>query len=221
MANIHSIFTILLAVCLVLWMLYHIVYFNICTYDLKINYRQASLVCCSSWGLKEVDTTERLNKTNNYYTIQGEGACGCGCFPFTSGQEKKLGKPLKELNMCFMLFGRYGRLDSELYLKYLKHESLEEVAKGCLGEVAAISESVTAKELWFFFSPKDRIWVDNVEESLPGVVMVPAQEEASMKGDQTWSPGYLRVWKKSQMTRWNRGGFEIPSSGGRGIGFAK
>ena len=133
---------------------YHIVYFNICTYDFKINYRQASPVCCSSWGLKELDTTERLNKTNNYYTIQGEGACGWGCFPFTSGQEKKLGKPLKELNVCFVLFGRHGRLDSELYLKYLKHESLEEVAKGCLGEAAAVSESVTAKELWFFFSPK-------------------------------------------------------------------
>lgn len=60
---------------------------------------------------------------------------------------EKLEKPLKELNVCFVLFGRHERLDSESYLKYLKHESLEEVAKGCLGEVAAISESVTAKEL--------------------------------------------------------------------------
>lgn len=68
---------------------------------------------------------------------------------------EKLGKPLKELNMCFVLLGRHRRLESELYLKSLKHESLE-VAKGCLGEVAAILESVTAKELGFFFPPKTR-----------------------------------------------------------------
>ena len=27
--------------------------------------RQGSLVCCSPWGLKELDTTEQLNNENN------------------------------------------------------------------------------------------------------------------------------------------------------------
>lgn len=83
---------------------------------------------------------------------------------YLRAREKKLGKPLKELNMCFVLLGRHRRLESELYLKYLKHESLE-VAKGCLGEVAAIL-SLSLQKSWDFFSPKDQIWVDNVEVCL-------------------------------------------------------
>ena len=32
---------------------------------------QGSLVCCSPWGCKELDTTERLNSNNNIgYTFQ-------------------------------------------------------------------------------------------------------------------------------------------------------
>lgn len=39
--------------------------------------------------------------------------------------------------------------------------------------------SLSLQKSWAFFFPKDQIWVDNVEESLPGVVLVPAQEEAA------------------------------------------
>ena len=33
---------------------------------------QGSLVCCSSWGHKELDTTERLNTNNflSYFSVQ-------------------------------------------------------------------------------------------------------------------------------------------------------
>ena len=30
---------------------------------------QGSLVCCSSWGLKELDTTERLNNKVDTYSL--------------------------------------------------------------------------------------------------------------------------------------------------------
>ena len=38
---------------------------------------QGSLVCCSPWGHKESDTTERLNKNNVVFGAQGEllGPC--------------------------------------------------------------------------------------------------------------------------------------------------
>ena len=32
-------------------------------WTLGVGDRQGGLVCCSSWGLKESDTTERLNST--------------------------------------------------------------------------------------------------------------------------------------------------------------
>lgn len=62
---------------------------------------------------------------------------------YLRAREKKLGKPLKELNMCFVLLGI--RIISEIS----KHESLE-VAKGCLGEVAAIL-SLSLQKSWAFF----------------------------------------------------------------------
>ena len=31
--------------------------------------RQGSLVCCSPWGLKELDTTERLNNKNSISSV--------------------------------------------------------------------------------------------------------------------------------------------------------
>ena len=45
--------------------------------------------------------------------------------------ERNLGKPPKKLNICSLQFGGDRRLVSELYPKYLKDESLEEVANGC------------------------------------------------------------------------------------------
>ena len=35
--------------------------------------RQGSLVCCSPWGCKELDTTERLNNNNNRITGADSG----------------------------------------------------------------------------------------------------------------------------------------------------
>ena len=59
-------------------------------------------------------------------------------------------------------------------------------------------------------------------ESHLEVVLVAAQEEASAEGGQKQTLRYLRVWKKSQKTSWNRDGFEILSSGGMVlVGFAK
>lgn len=97
-------------------------------------------------------------------------------------REKKLRKPLKELNMCSLLFGRHRRLVSELYLKNLKDESLEEVAKGCILGGSCPFRVCHSKRIVIF--PKDQIWVDDVEESQPGVVLVLVQEEASVKGGQ-------------------------------------
>ena len=67
----------------------------------------------------------------------------------------------------------------------------------------------------------DQIWVDNVTESQAGVVLVPAQEEASVEGGQKWTLRTLRVWKKSQMTSWNRDGLDICRVVVMVIGFAK
>ena len=39
---------------------------------------QGSLVCCSPWGRKESDTTERLNATNKWKRRHREQACGPG-----------------------------------------------------------------------------------------------------------------------------------------------
>ena len=36
---------------------------------LGVGVGQGSLVCCSSWGLKESETIERLNKSNNKNNI--------------------------------------------------------------------------------------------------------------------------------------------------------
>ena len=48
---------------------------------------QGSLACCSPWGCKELDMTERLNLTE---VISAEGKFSCS----RSGSQSKLGSPL-------------------------------------------------------------------------------------------------------------------------------
>ena len=38
---------------------------------------QGSLVCCSPWGLKELDTTERLNNNNNNKSLANNHCLKC------------------------------------------------------------------------------------------------------------------------------------------------
>ena len=75
---------------------------------------------------------------------------------YLRAREKKLGKPLKEPNMCFVLFGRHRRLESELYLKYLKHESLEEWPKAVWAGSCHFRVYHCKRVVIFFFSPKTR-----------------------------------------------------------------
>lgn len=66
--------------------------------------------------------------------------------------------------------------------KNLKDESLEEVTKGCsLGSCCPVRVCHSKSVVMF---PKDQMWVDNVEESQPGVVLVPDQEEVSAERGQ-------------------------------------
>ena len=39
---------------------------NVNLSELRNNEGQGSLACCSPWGLKELDMTERLSKNNGY-----------------------------------------------------------------------------------------------------------------------------------------------------------
>ena len=51
---------------------------------------QGGLACCDSWGRKESDTTERLNRTELNVVIIGQGSLGWGlifesCLPIVRG----------------------------------------------------------------------------------------------------------------------------------------
>ena len=73
--------------------------------DVSLSKLQGSLVCCSPWGHKELDTTERLNNKNNNNTNNKE-------LDVTEQQQKcsKIKNCALELNMteayCLNLLGQ-------------------------------------------------------------------------------------------------------------------
>ena len=143
-ANIRSVLTIFLALCLTVWcLILFIFYLKILIYACIILNKSVHLIIPSMAGR----------------------VCGSGCFPFTSRQESNLGKPPKELNMCSLQVEGHRRQVSVLYLKNLKDGSLEEVANGCsLGGSWPFRVCHSQRVVMI---PKDQIWGDNVGESQP------------------------------------------------------